>query len=117
MAPKTWKLTRGGILLTTLVIDGEQQFVDYPGCEGTYQIEPAFEELRPLFQRELQLLDIDEPAENDEWADIWERLAAPGLFVESADGKSRIEILWIHFKDGRAWWFPLYNSPNTTQST
>ena len=74
---------------------------------------PAFEELRPLFEREAELLEIDREPENTEWAEIWEELKAPGLFVESADGRQRFDILWIHFRNGRAWWWPLYNSPET----
>jgi hypothetical protein len=74
---------------------------------------PAFEPLRPLFEREAELLEVDSEPENSEWANIWERLLAPGMFVVAPDGRERIEILWIHFKDGRAWWFPLYNSPRT----
>jgi hypothetical protein len=46
-------------------------------------------------------------------ADIWERLRAPGVFVETPDGRQRIDILWIHFQDARAWWLPLSNSPPT----
>jgi hypothetical protein len=107
------RLTRGGEVLATLHPDGQQLVTDYQAVEATYQTTPAFEPLRALFQREAELLDVDSEAENSEWADIWEQLLAPGMFVETPDGRERIDILWIHFKDGRAWWFPLYNSPRT----
>ena len=108
-----FRLTRGGELLAILRPDGQQLFTDYQAVEGAYETMPAFEPLRPLFEREAELLDVDSEPENNEWGNIWERLLAPGMFVETADGRERIEILWVHFKDGRAWWFPLYNSPQT----
>jgi hypothetical protein len=81
--------------------------------EAAYTTTPAFESVRRLFEREAQLLDVDSEPENDEWVGIWEELKEPGLFVESADGRERFDILWIHFKYGRAWWFPLCSSPRT----
>lgn len=110
---KEWRLTRGGELLAVLRPDGRSLMSDQQAAEGTYETAPAFEPLRHLFERECALLDVDSEEENDEWADIWEELCAPGLFVESPDGLSRIDVLWVHFKDGRAWWFPLMRSPKT----
>lgn len=108
-----WRLTRGGELLAVLRTDGRAPTVDQHAVEGTFETAPAFEPLRHLFEREVALLDLDGDAENDEWADIWEELCAPGLFVESPDGRSRIEVMWVHFRGGRAWWFPLHRSPKT----
>jgi hypothetical protein len=73
----------------------------------------AFEGVGHLFEREAELLDTDSEAENNQWADIWDELTAPGLLVDSADGRERFDIAWIHFKHGRAWWWPLYNSQKT----
>ncbi len=110
---REWRLVRGGELLAILRPDGRQLHTDQQAVEGTYESAPAFELLRHLFEREVELLDTDRDAENAEWADIWKELCKPGLFVESANGRTRIEILWVHFKDGRAWWYPLYASPRT----
>jgi hypothetical protein len=107
------RLTRGGELLAVLRPDGRQLFTDYQAVEAEYETVPAFEPLRHLFEREVELVDVDSEPENREWADIWDRLLAPGMFVETPDGRERIDILWVHFKNGRAWWFPLYNSPRT----
>jgi hypothetical protein len=107
------RLIRGEELLATLHPDGRQLLTDYQAVEGAYETTAAFEPLRPLFEREAELLDVDSEPENNKWAKIWEELLAPGMFVETPDGSERIEILWIHFRDGRAWWFPLYNSPRT----
>ncbi|MDO9018623.1 MAG: hypothetical protein Q8S73_37790 [Deltaproteobacteria bacterium] len=108
-----WRLTRGGELLAILRPDGQQLMTDQQAVEGRYETTAAFEPVRHLFERETALLDVDSEQENAEWADIWEELSAPGLFVESPDGRKRIDILWIHFKNNRAWWFPLYRSPKT----
>jgi hypothetical protein len=116
VAERFWKLTRGGEVLAVLRPDGRALVPELDGqftIEAAYEPTPAFERLRHLFEREVELLEVDEDAENEEWLAIWEELAAPGLFVESADGLDRFDILWIHFKEGRAWWWPLYNSPRT----
>ena len=116
MAHVTWHLTRGGELLALLHPDGRSLVPDLDGhftVEAAYTTTPAFEPVRHLFEREAQLLDADKESENNEWADIWDELKAPGLFVESPDGRTRFDILWIHFKFGRAWWWPLNNSPLT----
>jgi hypothetical protein len=111
-----WRLTRGGQVLAVLHLDGRSLVPDLDGqftIEAAYRTTPAFESVRGLFEREAQLLDVDSEPENDEWIGIWEELKEPGLFVESADGRERFDILWIHFKYGRAWWFPLCSSPRT----
>ena len=114
------QLTRGGEVLAFLHPDGRSLVPDLDGhltLEAAYSVTPAFEPVRHLFEREADLLDIDSEPENDEWLAIWDELKAPGLFVQSADGRERLDILWIHFKHGRAWWLPLYNSPRTVLRT
>ena len=115
--PERWHLTRGGELLAVLKPVGGWKFADYPCIESTYEVTPAFEVVRALLEREVELLDVDREPENTEWAEIWEQLKEPGMFVESPDGRERLDILWIHFKDDRAWWWPLYNSPDTRLRT
>ena len=116
MTRDKWHLTRGGEVLAHLHPDGRSLVPELDGhftIEAAYTTTPAFEPVRHLFEREAQLLDVDSEAENNEWADIWDELQAPGLFVASPDGRERFAILWIHFKYDRAWWWPLYNSPHT----
>lgn len=110
---RAYQLTRGGVVLTILRPDGHARFADYPSIEGSYETTPAFEEVRPLFEREAALLDVDHEPGNTEWLEIWEVLKAPGLFLEPARGKGRLDLLWIHFVEDRAWWMPLFNSPQT----
>ena len=116
MACGEWRLMRGGLMLAVLNQDGLALVPELDGqftLEAAYETSPAFEPVRHLFAREVLLLDADDEPEIDEWAAIWDELQAPGLFVESADGRERFAILWIHFEHGRAWWWPLSNSPLT----
>ena len=108
-----YHLTRGGELLAELTPVDEWRFAEFPCVEAQYTTTDAFTAVKPLFDREAMLLDTDDEAENNEWADIWDELKSVGLFVESPDGSERFDILWIHFKDGRAWWWPLFNSPES----
>lgn len=110
MTRPLWYLKRGGETLAMLRPDGLEVVPDLDRqftIEAAYELTPAFERVRHLFEREIALLDDEGEAEQAEWADIWDELMGPGLFVESADGKERRDILWIHFLDGRAWWWPL----------
>jgi hypothetical protein len=107
-------------VLADLKPDGRSLVPELDGhltVEAAYTTTPAFEPVRHLFEREAQLLDADSEPENTEWVDIWDELKAPSMFVESADGRERFDILWIHFEYGRAWWLPLYNSPLTRMRT
>ena len=114
MSTKVWRLLHGNELLAILTEDGNSlvEGLDPNLCEeGSFILEDAMKELWPLFQRELELIESD--SESEEWIDIWDQLRAPGLFIESESGDKRIEILTIHFKQSRAWWMPLYSSPNS----
>lgn len=105
-----WHLKRGGETLAVLRPDGRALIPEVDGqftIEAACELMPAFESVRHLFERELAILDEEGEAEQAEWSEIWEELMAPGLFVESPDGQERSKILWIHFSDGRAWWWPL----------
>lgn len=113
---RTYRLTRGGVTLALLKPGGPARFSDYPCIEGSYETTPEFEAVRPLFQREAELLELDREPENSEWLTIWETLQAPGLFLEPLRGKGRLDLLWIHFREDRAWWMPLFNSPKTEDS-
>ncbi len=118
MGRRLWRLTRGGVLLAFLRPDGRRLVPELDGhatVEAAYETTEAFETVRALFEREVELLDTNADEENAEWLAIWEQLQGPGLFVESADGRLRFDILWIHFQNNRAWWWPLYNSPKTVR--
>jgi hypothetical protein len=116
VANSVFRLIRGGKVLALLTRDGRSRVPELDGhftTESSFQTTTEFESVRHLFERELALLDEEGDAEQAEWLAIWDDLKAPGLFVESADGLDRWDILWIHFEDGRAWWWPLFKSPQT----
>jgi hypothetical protein len=110
VAKRFWRLTRGGVTLAILRPDGRALVPELDGhftIETAYEPTPAFEPVRHLFEREIEIACSEGEAEGAEWAAIWEELKAPGLFVESHDERERWDILWIHFQNGRAWWWPL----------
>lgn len=116
MAMPVWHLTRGGETLAILCPDGKGRVPELDGqftIEAAYEPTPAFESVRHMFEREIAIINEEGEGEQAEWFAIWEALIAPGLFVESPDRQERWDILWIHFQDGRAWWWPLGNSPRT----
>ncbi len=113
MARPSWRLTRGGETLAHLRSDGKSRFPELDGhftVEAAFEATPAFEQVRHLFERKIEIAEDEGEAEQAEWSAIWEELSAPGLFVESSDGKERWDILWIHIQNGGAWWWPLGNS-------
>lgn len=115
-----WHLTLGGEVIAVLHFDGQSLVPELDGhftVEAAYELVPAFESVRQLFEREIAILDLEDEESISEWMDIWDELKAPGLFVESPDGKDRWDILWIHFQNKRAWWWPLFDSPQTRLKT
>ena len=100
-------LIRGTDPLAVLRPVGKWRYADYPWVAAAWEPLPAFEPLRPLFEREAEFLDVDQEPENTVWLEIWEELKAPGLYVGSATGRSRTPGRWIHFREDRAWWWPL----------
>jgi hypothetical protein len=81
-----YHLYRGEQLLGTLTrTDG-----DMPWELGTFEPALAFEELRPLFDRELALLNADRM---DEWEAAWGEIAALGLRLEPVAAGAAIDEL------------------------
>lgn len=116
MGNSLWRLIRGGEVLAFLHCDGQALVPELDGhftVEAAFEPVPALEPVRYLFEREVAILDDEGEAEQAEWSAIWDELTAPGLFIESLDGRERWDILWIHVQNGRAWWWPLGSSPRT----
>jgi hypothetical protein len=74
---------------------------DFPWHNGTFDPAPEFEEVRPMFERELALLNADQM---DEWEVAWEAIAALGLRLEPVDAGADIEEFLLHIDGSRAWW-------------
>jgi hypothetical protein len=89
-----YRVYRGDVLLGTLTRTG----ADWPWWEGTFDGAPGFEAVRPLFDRERELLEADRM---DEWGAAWEELAE-GLRLEPLDGRGPITEFLLHIeRDGR----------------
>lgn len=92
-----YRIYRGDVLLGTLTRTGS----DMPWWLGTFDPEPAFERVRPLFDRERELLEADRV---DEWGTTWDELAE-GLRLEPLDGRAPITEFLLHIEsDGTASW-------------
>lgn len=114
MSNERFHLTRGGEILAILHVDGRSlvpERDEYMTEEASYETTVAFETVRHLFEREIEIIQDEE--HDEEWCDIWEELKSPGLYVESPDGLDRWDIMGIHFQNERAWWWRLYASPDT----
>jgi hypothetical protein len=74
---------------------------DLPWHRGTFAPTAAFMEVRPLFDRERELLDADRI---EEWGKVWDEIAAPGLRLMPLDGREPITEFLLHIEDRQAWW-------------
>ena len=92
-----YRLYRGDVLLGTLTHTGD----DFPWHDGTFDPAPVFEEVRPLFDRELALLNADRM---DEWETAWGAIAALGLRLEPMAAGSDVNEFLLHIEGQRAWW-------------
>ena len=92
-----FRLYRGGVLLGSLTSTDD----DFPWHNGTFVPAPAFEQVRPLFDRELALLNADRM---DEWETAWEAVAALGLRMEPVTGGADIDEFLLHIEGQQAWW-------------
>jgi hypothetical protein len=94
--PGRYHLYRGDVLLGTL----SNLQPDFPWVVGSFEPSDAFAAERPLFERELELLDAEH---YDEWEELWTRIAAPGLRILPVDpGEEPVEDFnIIHLRGDR----------------
>jgi hypothetical protein len=92
-----YRVIRNGVLLGTLTRIGS----DMPWWEGDFDPTPGFESVRPLFERERELLDADEDI--DAWGRAWEELSV-GLVLEPLDGRKPITEFLLHIDGRQATW-------------
>jgi hypothetical protein len=92
-----YRLTRGGELLGEVTPTHNDMFLEF----GRFVPTPAFEQVRPLFERELALLDADRM---DEWMVAWEEISAPGVRLEAVGNGPSYSDFAIHVSGDQAWW-------------
>jgi hypothetical protein len=92
-----WQLVRDGQHLASLVVTGG----DFPWLHARLEPEAPFEEVRPMFEEELRLLDhLDvDPAS---WEAAWRRIRQ-ALDLIAPDGRAVPEFL-LHIDGTQAWW-------------
>jgi hypothetical protein len=90
-------LYRGEQLLGTLTYASS----DMPWEHGTFEPTPAFEEFRPLFDRELALLNADRM---DEWEEAWSEIEELGLHLKRGPASKAIDEFLLHVDGSNAWW-------------
>jgi hypothetical protein len=102
MEPEIWRLhaaTDDALLGRLTVYDR-----DFPWLSAKFAATPAFEPLRPLFQKEAQLVqaleDDDRPA--NAWSSAYEQVRAT-VHLLSPDGAQVPEFL-LHIDGDEAWW-------------
>ena len=92
-----YRLYRGDQLLGAITHTDN----DMPWHNGTFDPSPAFEEVRPLFELELALLNADRM---DEWEEAWSDVAALGLRLEPVATGADIDEFLRHIEGSRVWW-------------
>jgi hypothetical protein len=103
--PSTLSLIRGEVVLGS--IDVNSGAADFPWFSGVFHAAPEFEEVRHLFDRELQLLranSADDSAVWDEWEAVHAELHDPGVRLCSPDSDYVAEEILIHINGTEAWW-------------
>lgn len=76
----------------------------FPCHQGVFRPAPAFEEVRPLFARELELLNADRM---DEWEAVWTAIFDLGVKLRPAsarDASEDISEFILHLDGSEAWW-------------
>jgi hypothetical protein len=103
--PDTLNLVRGDTLLGTIAVN--HGGAEPPWFSGTFAPAPGFEEVRDLFERELQLLRANSNDNSAAW-DVWEAVHAelhdPGLRLCTPDSSYMEEEILIHLNGSEAWW-------------
>jgi len=98
------RLYRGDTLIGIIDLDPANH--DFPWFAGIFQPVDDFEIVRPLFDRELELLNntSNEDSEMDARDAAWEAISQPGLRIVSADGNEFTKDPLIHIEGTKAWW-------------
>jgi hypothetical protein len=80
---------------------------DFPWHQGDFHPTPAFEEVRPLFERELELLDLVDGEQMAQWEAVWTAIYDLGVQLRPAsarDASEDISEFLLHIDGDEAWW-------------
>ena len=96
MQSSTWQLLRDDRVVADLVVYGG----DFPWLNARVFPKEGFEEIRPIFEEELRLVDDDENIQS--WEDAYHRIRAE-VSLAAPDGHLVPEFL-LHIDGSEAWW-------------
>ena len=97
MDGSTWQLLRGDRVVADLIVYGG----DFPWLNARVEPTEGFEELRPIFEHELRLLDaIDENI--DGWENAYAQVRSE-VTLRHPDGHLVPQFL-LHVEGTEAWW-------------
>ncbi len=103
--PPMLNLIRGDTVLGTIKVNPGD--ADFPWFSGTFHAAPEFEDVRDLFERELELLranSANDSAAWDDWEEVHAELHDPGLRLSAPDSSFTAEDILIHINGAEAWW-------------
>jgi hypothetical protein len=103
--PPTLELVRGNDVLGTIEV--KPGGAELPWYNGVFHPSAKFEEVRPLFEHELELLRAntsDDSAQWDDWEAVNAELHEPGLRLQGADSAYVADEILIHIDGAEAWW-------------
>jgi hypothetical protein len=89
-------LKQGETVLGTLEDDGG----DFPWRYCTFKPTEAFQKIKPLFDRELELLKAEDW---DQFEQAYQRIKDLGLRLVEKDGETEITDFLLHIQDKAAW--------------
>jgi hypothetical protein len=94
-----YRLVRSDVVLGVVTHDPSQD--DFPWQGGVFSPTADFDDVRPLFEEELRLLNADQM---DAWIPAWDNIDRVGLRLEPLSGGTPITNVLIHIDGAVAWW-------------
>jgi len=98
MPDDVWQLADGERTIARLVVTGS----DFPWLHARVEPHDGFEDIRPMFDDELRLLDPLDDDHVSEWEDAYRRVRQ-SLSLIKPDGHAVPEFL-LHIEGLQAWW-------------
>lgn len=103
--PGILQLVRGDDVLGTIEV--KPGGADLPWYSGAFHPSANFDDVRALFDQELQLIRAntrDDPVQWEAWEDVNARLHEPGLRLQAPDLSYVLDDILIHIDGTEAWW-------------
>jgi len=73
---------------------------DFPWVNCKFEATPSFDDIRPLFEEELRLLDADQM---DEWEPTYEQINSLSLQLIDIEDNKNIDEFLLHIRGNEAW--------------